>query len=487
MGILSDSAAAIGLNKAALVAGLLLCLASALRGRDAREVYKTAAPAVVSLQALDANGEALWSGTGFFVSADGRLMTNYHVIDHAPRLRIRFQDHTEQFVTLLIATDKGKDLAILKVDVDQVPFLQLACGHRPEIGSTVYTIGNTLGVLDNTFSQGIISGVRKVGDRTLLQTSAPISHGNSGGPLLNEGAQVVGITTSTIGDGQNLNFAVAADDICRLVSDSGSPKPLSGLVDDAPSAKVQPPAGKGTSAKLGSTIDPRWLSSNVQTVLADQHFYDLDVEQREAVLSEIDQHFRNLSPGKRQAFLWAAETNNLPKPPESTQIYTWTAGCSNCKAELSGNSVTKVFESDRIQIKASFPSSSFASRAFLESYIRIVNNSESSIEVIPQTFSVRVLRPKPYLLRFEYPYRVAGETLTKTIEGEVKLNITVPPELNRMIAALPAESLRDEVLQPGDVVEGKVFFENPEKKPRDFVLNLFFGHDSYQFPFSAPQ
>ena len=94
--------------------------------------------------------------------------------------------------------------------------LPLGDSSAVEVGEEVYAVGNPEG-LEGTFSQGIISGIRRVGDRDLIQITAPISHGSSGGPVLNKHGQVVGIAVGAIRTGQNLNFAIPASELQLLV------------------------------------------------------------------------------------------------------------------------------------------------------------------------------------------------------------------------------------------------------------------------------
>ena len=174
-------------------------------------------PAVVRVIARGANFSVML-GSGFFISKDGSLVTNYHVIKGAEFIEVIREDGTTLFVEGIAAQDEAMDLALLKVNITGVPCLEIGPDAPPRIGTKVYAIGNPDG-LTNTLSEGLVSGLRKQNNRlAAVQTSAPISHGSSGGPLLTADGIVVGVTAATINNGQNLNFAVPAAQVRQLIA-----------------------------------------------------------------------------------------------------------------------------------------------------------------------------------------------------------------------------------------------------------------------------
>lgn len=174
-------------------------------------------PAVVRVISHDSNFNARL-GSGFFISKDGLLVTNYHVIREADFAMALRDDNTTLYVEGIAAEDKDADLALLKVNVKDVPFLSIGPDEPPKVGTKVYAIGNPDG-LTNTLSEGLISGLRNEANQlAAIQTSAAISHGSSGGPLLTADGLVVGVTSATVVDGQNLNFAVPATDVRKLMN-----------------------------------------------------------------------------------------------------------------------------------------------------------------------------------------------------------------------------------------------------------------------------
>lgn len=149
-------------------------------------------------------------GTGFLVQANGTLVTNYHVIKDAQQIKVTLESGEVYRAAYLLRTDEEKDIAILRIEGADLPVLTLgnSDANATKVGEDVMAIGTPEG-LEQTVSTGIVSGRRLMPPGyTLLQTTAPISHGSSGGPLLNRAGQSVGIMTSFLAEGQNLNFAV---------------------------------------------------------------------------------------------------------------------------------------------------------------------------------------------------------------------------------------------------------------------------------------
>jgi serine protease Do len=162
-------------------------------------------------------------GTGFIVDKSGLVATNLHVVAGESSINVRLSDGTKLVVTRIAALDPDHDLALLAtMPKAALPTLRLGDSDLLSAGDAVTAIGNPLGVLDYSVSNGLISSVRKIGpDLTVLQISAPISQGSSGGPLFNQAGEVVGITTAIITEGQNLNIAVPSNYLRLLLK---SPK-----------------------------------------------------------------------------------------------------------------------------------------------------------------------------------------------------------------------------------------------------------------------
>jgi tetratricopeptide (TPR) repeat protein len=182
------------------------------------ELIRRVKPAVVSIITYDAKGDALMTGSGFFIRP-GEVVTNVHVIEGARRAEIRTLDGKGKTypVTGILASDEEGDLTILGVQVPPERARQLELSNAlPEEGESVFVIGNPLR-LEGSVSNGIVSAVREVPNLgKIVQTTAPVSQGNSGSPLFNMKGQVIGIITIKVTNGQNINLALGAGRIAAL-------------------------------------------------------------------------------------------------------------------------------------------------------------------------------------------------------------------------------------------------------------------------------
>ncbi len=160
-------------------------------------------------------------GTGFIVSEDGRVATNLHVIAGASAIKVSLADKREFSVDKIIAVDPARDLAVLHVVATDLQTVLLGDSDQAAAGDPIVIIGNPLGVLDFTVSDGLVSSVRQENDLKVIQTSAPISQGSSGGPLFNSFGEVIGIATFFAAEGQNLNFAIPSNYLRPMVVATG--------------------------------------------------------------------------------------------------------------------------------------------------------------------------------------------------------------------------------------------------------------------------
>jgi len=178
------------------------------------QIARDAFPSVVLLTMQDGKGRVLKLGSGFFVAAN-TVVTNFHVIDGAAAGYAKIVGQpTKLTVEGLLGVDPPHDLALLQVSRSRAPALRID-SLAVDIGDAVYVIGNPLG-LEGTFSQGLISGIRMLGSDRLLQITAPISPGSSGGPVLDQTGVVVGVSVMSIVTGQNLNFAIPSQYVIAL-------------------------------------------------------------------------------------------------------------------------------------------------------------------------------------------------------------------------------------------------------------------------------
>ena len=205
---------------------LLLCVVTATTAQTPQQIAQKAFRSTVLLVMEDANGQPLSLGSGFFVG-DGQIATNLHVVEGSARGYAKLVGKETKFnIEGYTAIDEKRDLIILKVTALGTQTISLGNSDYAQVGETVYAVGNPRG-LEGTFSEGIISSIRPIGSDKLIQMTAPLSPGSSGGPILNRSGEVIGVSVLTIRDGQNLNFAIPSNYLKNLLDKVGYAKSLS--------------------------------------------------------------------------------------------------------------------------------------------------------------------------------------------------------------------------------------------------------------------
>ncbi len=205
---------------------LLFCVVSGANAQSPQQIAQKALASTVLLVMEDANGQPLSLGSGFFVR-NSQVATNLHVVKGAVRGYAKLVNQKTKYdIEGITAVDAERDLIILKISVSGAQIISLGDSDTVQVGSPIYAVGNPRG-LEGTFSQGIISSIRKVGTDKILQLTAPISPGSSGGPVLNNKGQVIGVSVATFRGGQNLNFAIPSNYLKELIRQIDRAKPLS--------------------------------------------------------------------------------------------------------------------------------------------------------------------------------------------------------------------------------------------------------------------
>ena len=186
-----------------------------------QEIAQTALGSTVLVTITDASGQSFF-GSGFVVGT-GQIATNLHVIEGIASGKVKLVgETTEHVIESVLIVDLTRDLAIVKVTSLTAPSLTLGDSDAVQIGQSVYAAGNPQG-LTGTFSQGIVSAIRPEGNSlvkdTIIQMTAAVSPGSSGGPVLNSDGEVVGVVFSQRTNGQNLNFIIPSNFLKTLVSE----------------------------------------------------------------------------------------------------------------------------------------------------------------------------------------------------------------------------------------------------------------------------
>jgi V8-like Glu-specific endopeptidase len=215
---------------------------SASPRNDIPAIAKAASGAIVSILMSDKDGKPIAQGSGFLVSKDGVVVTNYHVISEGRSAIVKLPDGAFYVVDGVLASDKTRDVAIIKAHGENFRTLTLGNSDQVQVGEEVIAIGNPLS-LESTVSNGIVSAIRTIEEQggKFLQLTAPISPGSSGGPLFNMAGEVVGITTLKFKGGENLNFAIPINDAKRLLPANSSK--IQALPNETDLVKGQPRDG----------------------------------------------------------------------------------------------------------------------------------------------------------------------------------------------------------------------------------------------------
>ena len=206
------------------------------------QIVKKYSPSVVTIIALDQNDQPLSLGTGFFISTEGDIASNHHVLEGSAKAIIKTMDGRKSEVLEIINNDPELDLLIAKTSLKNTSPLPLGDSDTITVGEEIIAIGNPAG-LEGTVSNGIVSGVRKVNGFKFIQITAPISPGSSGGPVFNSTGKVIGIATAFLDIGQNLNFAMPVNYLKSL-------KPSSIKLSSLPKMTPKP----GTMEKDNSLV-----------------------------------------------------------------------------------------------------------------------------------------------------------------------------------------------------------------------------------------
>lgn len=173
--------------------------------------------------------QKIGGGSGFFISEDGMIVTNKHVVDDSAADYTVITNDDKEYSARVLARDPVQDIAIIKIEGNGFPVMPLGSSESLKIGQTAIAIGNSLGEFSNTVSKGIISGLKRsltAGSETggmveqlsnIIQTDAAINPGNSGGPLIDIEGNAIGVNVAVAQNAQNVGFALPIDQVKRII------------------------------------------------------------------------------------------------------------------------------------------------------------------------------------------------------------------------------------------------------------------------------
>ena len=220
---------------------------------DSAQITKKISPGVVLIKGTGSSGEIL--GTGFIISNDGKIATNLHVVESLKNGGVQLASGEKFDSFSVLAFDARKDIAIIKIPGFDLPTVTLGNSNNVQVGEPVLAVGSPLG-LQGTVTTGVVSSLRDDptgGGFKVLQTDASVNPGNSGGPLVNRQAEVIGIVTFKIRGGENLNFAIPINYLRGLVD--SSPGTAMSLED----VRVKL-SGSGADVFKSDSFPTRWRS-----------------------------------------------------------------------------------------------------------------------------------------------------------------------------------------------------------------------------------
>ena len=190
--------------------------------KDIALMAKKIRPSIVVVTQEGREGKTVGTGTGFVISENGLIATCAHVIGESRLIKVRFDDGNEYKVEQIFASDRKLDLAILKINAKDLKPLQVERNQISEQGAEVIAMGNPQG-LEFSIVRGIISGIRKIDNQSLIQIAIPIEPGNSGGPLMNDKGNVCGILNMKSAITENLGFAIPIENLIKI---KNAPNPV---------------------------------------------------------------------------------------------------------------------------------------------------------------------------------------------------------------------------------------------------------------------
>ena len=255
------------------------------------------------------------TGTGFVIDSSGKILTNYHVIRGAYKCYVKFLNNEVYNEVSILTVDAKRDIVLLKINAVNLPKSNLGNSDKTKIGDKCYVIGNPLGI-ERVISDGIVSNIiNSEKGYKLIQITAPVSHGNSGGPVYNKKGKVIGIATSSLSEGQNVNFAVPINYAKALFTDKQQVIPLKEFTQNDASAYLY--------AGLEDFLDNKYYSRAIKRLYKSHEIdptltincyligycYTLNGQQDDA--KEWLEYYVNLERNNPEEQKWVSDAQNI--------------------------------------------------------------------------------------------------------------------------------------------------------------------------------
>ena len=203
---------------------ITLCSCGSKPFSDNPDAMAEASASVLTIGVYDKADNLLATGSGFVAFDSNTVVTNFHVIDGAYKISVIDENENVSDVTHILAYDEELDIALLQIDSTEIyePLTLLSNGTSQK-GENVVAIGSPLGI-SNTISNGTLSGFVEIAGSNYIQFTAPVSHGSSGGALFNDDGVIIGVTSASLSEGQNMNLAIPISYVIDLHSNEKNEK-----------------------------------------------------------------------------------------------------------------------------------------------------------------------------------------------------------------------------------------------------------------------